>query len=107
MSAKYTGSQGQSTIMCKNYKSPLKHELKKKKKDQNSNTTTQSKRVLKKKSLRSGTFFSESSKLLLFLSHQMHHIQQCGTAIQIAPFPCHTSFPCQQAKSSTTIFSIT
>lgn len=32
MSAKYTGSQGQSTIMCKNYKSPLKHELKKKKK---------------------------------------------------------------------------
>ena len=36
MSAKYTGSQGQSTIMCKNYKSPLKHELKKKKKKKGS-----------------------------------------------------------------------
>ena len=53
-------------------------------KERKPNTVTQSRRFLRKKSLRSETDLSESTKCWLFLSHQMHHIKQWGTAIQIA-----------------------
>ena len=76
-------------------------------KERKPNTVTQSRRVLRKKSLRSETDLSKSSKCRLFLSLQMHHIKQWGTAIQIAEFRCLPNFPCQQANSSTTVFSIT
>ena len=76
-------------------------------KERKPNTVTQSRRVLRKKSLRSETDLSKSSKCRLFLSLQMQHIKQWGTAIQMAEFRCLPNFPCQQANSSTTIFSIT
>ena len=43
----------------------------------------QSNKVLKKNNLRSSIEFPVSSKLLLFLSLQMHHIKQGGMIIQI------------------------
>ena len=46
----------------------------------------QSNRVLKKKSFKPAIVLSESSKYWLFLSRQMHHIKQWGTAIQITPY---------------------
>ena len=45
----------------------------------------QSVSIVRKKNLRSAIVLSESSKHQLFLSHQMHHIKQWGTAIQITP----------------------
>ena len=66
----------------------------------------QSNRVLKKKSFKSAIVLLESSKHRLFLSHQMHHIKQWGTAIQITPLQWWPKFPCQQARSSTTVFGI-
>ena len=75
-------------------------------KEQKPNTTTQSRRILRKKSLKSKTDLSKSSKCRLFLSRQMHHIKQWGTATQIAAFQCLLNFPCQQANSFTTVFSI-
>ena len=76
-------------------------------KERTPNTVTQSRRVLRKKSLRSETDLSKSSKCQLFLSCQMHHIKQWGTAIQMAEFWCLPNFPYQQANSSTTVFGIT
>ena len=73
-------------------------------KERKPNTVTQSRRVLRKKSLRSATDLSKSSKCRLFLSLQMHHIKQWGTAIQIDKFWCLPNFPCQQANRSTTIY---
>ena len=43
----------------------------------------QSKKILKKNNLRSRMDLSESSKHLLFLSLQRHHIKQWGTIIHI------------------------
>ena len=40
----------------------------------------QSDNVLKKKSFRFAIVLSKSTKLRLFLSHQMHYIKQWGTA---------------------------
>ena len=57
-------------------------------KEQKPYIATQSRRVLRKKSLRSEFNLSKSSKCRLFLSRQMHHIKQWGTAIQIAEFRC-------------------
>ena len=60
-------------------------------------------RVLKKKRFQSAIVLSESSIYWLFLSRQMHHIKQWGTAIQITPLRWWPKFPCQQARSSTTV----
>ena len=70
----------------------------------------QSNKVLKKKSLRSGMDLSLSSKHLLFLSLQRHHIKQRGTINHIWPFLWRPNLPCYQAKrakSSTTDCGIT
>ena len=48
-------------------------------------TENHSSKVRKKRSLMSGIVRSESSKHLLFLSFQMHHIKQGGTIFQITP----------------------
>ena len=57
-----------------------------KEKERKPNTATESRGVLRKKSLRFETNLSKSSKCWLFLSCQMHHIKQGGTAIQIGAF---------------------
>ena len=41
-----------------------------------------SNKVLEKNNFSSGKFLSKSSKLQLFLSHQIHHIEQWGTAFK-------------------------
>ena len=48
----------------------------------------------------------ESSKHQLFLSSQMHHIKQWGTAIQITPLRWWPNFLSQHVRNSTTIFGI-
>ena len=48
-------------------------------------TANQSNKVLKNRSFRSGIERSLSSKHLLFLSFQIHHIKQWGTTIHIFP----------------------
>ena len=68
---------------------------------------SQSNKVQKKKNLRSGIKCSVSSKLLLFLSLQMHHIRQFGIIVQMWPFRWRPNWPCQQTRSSTTDFGIT
>ena len=50
---------------------------------------------------------SLSSKHLLFLSLQRHHIRQRGTIIHIWMFQWRPNRPCQQARSSTIDFGIT
>ena len=62
----------------------------------------QSNKVRKKRSLRLGIERSMSSKHLLFLSFQIHHIKQRGTTFQISPLRWRPKRPCQQAKSPTT-----
>lgn len=66
-----------------------------------------SNKVLEKNNFSSGKFLSKSSNLLLFLSHQIHHIEQWGTTFQTASLWWRPSFPCQQANRSTTVLGIT
>ena len=65
-------------------------------------TENHSSKVRKKRSLMSGIVRSESSKHLLFLSFQMHHIKQGGTIFQITPLRRRPKWPCQQARRPTT-----
>ena len=67
----------------------------------------QSNKVLKKKSLRSSMDLSLSSKHLLFISLQRHHIKQWGTINHIWPFLWWPSLSCQQARSPKTDCDIT
>ena len=60
-----------------------------------------SNKVRKKRSLRLGIERSMSSKHLLFLSFQIHHIKQRGTTFQISLLWWRPKRPCQQAKSPT------
>ena len=59
----------------------------------------QSNKVLKKNNFRSGMDLSLSSKHVLFLSLQWHHIKQWGTIVHIWPFWWWPNLPCQQARS--------
>ena len=68
-------------------------------------TVIQSK-SLWKKSFRSHPVLSVSSKLRLFLSCQIDHIKQWGTAFLVKLLWWSPNFPCQQANSSTTVFGI-
>ena len=70
-------------------------------------TENQSNKVWKNRSLRSGMERSMSSKHLLFLSFQIHHIKQRGMAFQISPLRWRPKWPCQQAKSLTTDIGMT
>ena len=67
----------------------------------------QSNKVLKKNNLRSGMDLSLSSKNLLFLSLQRHHIKQWGTINHIWLFRWCPSQHCQQARSPTIDYGIT
>ena len=91
----------------KNYKNQGNQDKKKKKNDWFRITANQSNKVLKKNNLRSGMDISLSSKHLLFLSLQRHHIKQWRTIIHIWPFRWRPNRPCQQARSHTTDFGIT
>ena len=64
------------------------------------NTTLQSKRMCKKKDLNSHKESSQLSKLLAFLSCQMHHIKQWGNIPQTSMLWCRPNFPCQDSKYS-------
>ena len=68
-------------------------------------TVIQSK-SLWKKSFRSHPVLSVSSKLRLFLSCQIDHIKQWGTAFLVKLLWWSPNFPSQQANSSTTVFGI-
>ena len=61
----------------------------------------QSNKVLKENNLRYVMNFSLSSKHLLFLSLQWHHIKKWGTINHIWPFRWRSSLPCQQARPTT------
>ena len=67
----------------------------------------QSNKVLKKNNLRFGMDLSLSSKHLLFLLLQRHHIKQWGTINHIWPFRWWPNLPCQQASSPKTDCNIT
>ena len=69
-------------------------------------TTLHSKRVRKKKDLISSKKRSQPSKLLAFLSRQMHQIKQWGTNFQTSIWRCRTNFPCQGSNNSRTVWSI-
>ena len=70
-------------------------------------TTLHSKRECKKKDLISSKERSQPSKLLAFLSSQMHQIKQWGTSLQTSIWRCHTNFPCQASNNLRTIWGIT
>ena len=70
-------------------------------------TTLQSKRMCKKKDLNSRKESSQPSKLLAFLSCQMHHIKQWGSILQTFMLQCHPNFACQDSKNSITVWGIT
>ena len=70
-------------------------------------TENQSNKVLKNRSLRLDIECSLSSKHLLFLSFQIHHVKQWGTTIHISPLRWRPNRPCQQARSLTTDIGIT
>ena len=65
-------------------------------------TGNQSSKVRIKRCLMLGIARPESSKHLLFISFQIHHIKQGGTTFQITPLQRRPKWHCQQAKSPTT-----
>ena len=70
-------------------------------------TTLHSKRVCKKKDLISSKKRSQPSKLLAFLSRQMHQIKQWGTNLQTSIWQCCANFPCQASNNSRIVWGIT
>ena len=70
-------------------------------------TTLHSKRVCKKKDLTSSKERSQTSKLIAFLSCQMHQIKQWGTNLQTSMWWCRANFPCQASNNSRTLWGIT
>ena len=70
-------------------------------------TKHHSRRVKKKKDLNSRKDRSQPSKLLEFHSHQIHHIKQCGTNLQITILRCRLKLQDQQSNKSTTLCGIT
>ena len=97
----YRGQQ----IKYKNYKN--QENKKKEENDWFCKVENQSNKVLKKNNLRSGMDLSLSSKNLLFLSLQRHHIKQWGTINHIWLFRWCPSQHCQQARSPTIDYGIT
>ena len=67
----------------------------------------QSNKVRKKHIFKAKTFCSQSSKVLAFLSLQIHHTIQWGIAFQISICQWRPSLHCQQSNKSTTRFGIT
>ena len=61
-------------------------------------TTLQSRWECKKKDLTSSVECSHLSKLLAFLSHQIHHIKQWCTSLQKCMLRCRPNIPCQDKQ---------
>ena len=70
-------------------------------------TRHHSSRVKKKKDLNSIMDHSRPLKLLEFRSHQIHHIKQCGTNLQITILRWRLKLHVQQSNKSTTLSGIT
>ena len=70
-------------------------------------TALHSKRVCKKKDFISSKERSQPSKLLAFLSRQMHQIKQWGTNFHTSMWQWCPNFPCQASNNSRTIWGIT
>ena len=74
-------------------------------------TTLQSRRVCrkkkKKKNLISNIKCSHPSKLLAFLSRQIHHNKQWGTILHNSMFLCCPNIPYQDSNNSITLWGIT
>ena len=70
-------------------------------------TTLQSRRVCRKKDLISNIERSHPSKLLAFLSRQIHHKKQWGTILHIFIFLCRPNLPCQDSNNPITFWGIT
>ncbi len=67
----------------------------------------QSNKVQRSWNFSANTFCSQSSKVRVFLSHQRHHIKQCGMAFQISTCLWRPNLPCQHAYRSITRLGIT
>ena len=70
-------------------------------------TTLHSNRVCKKEDLISNKERSRPSKLLAFLSCQIHQIKQWGANLQTSIWRCCSNFPCQASNNSRTVWGIT
>ena len=70
-------------------------------------TILHSKGVCKKKDLIPSKEHSQPSKLLAFLSRQMHQIKQWGPNLQTSMWRCCANFLCQASNNSRTVWGIT
>ena len=97
----YYGGTNQET------KEQRSRKIKKEEQEKWEKTTLHSKSVCKKKDLISNKERSQPSKLLAFLSRQMHQIKQWGTNFQTSMWQCRANFPCQASNNSRTVLGIT
>ena len=65
------------------------------------------KESVQEKDLISSKERSQPSKLLAFLSRQMHQIKQWGSNLQTSMWRCRANFPCQALNNSRTVRGIT
>ena len=76
----------------------LSNKTRKEEQEKCDKTTLQLRRVCKKKELISSNDHLHPSKHLAFLSHQIHHIKQCGTSLQKSKLQCRPQFTLPRLK---------